>query len=79
MAPGDALLLITDGVTEARRAGKMLGSVGLAEVFRAVAQHGASTEAIVDGINEELASFVKADDVTMLAIRRQERARTADG
>ncbi|MEJ7733292.1 MAG: AAA family ATPase [Polyangiaceae bacterium] len=79
LAPGDALLLITDGVTEARRAGKMLGAVGLSEVFRTVAQHGASTAAIVDGINEELASFVKADDVTMLAIRRQQLARMADG
>lgn len=81
LAPGDAVLLITDGVTEARRAGKMLGSLGLSEVFKTVAQNGASTAAIVDGINEELGTFVKADDVTMLAIRRhaQHFARTADG
>jgi serine phosphatase RsbU (regulator of sigma subunit) len=65
---GDTLLLISDGVTEARRDGKLLADAGIAQWFTELAA-APSCQAIVNGIEERLKDYVTMDDVTILAIR----------
>jgi sigma-B regulation protein RsbU (phosphoserine phosphatase) len=78
-APGDALFIYTDGVTEARDgAGNLFGPARLEAVLR----HGAPTaeglvRAVVDAVREFAAGAPQSDDVTALAVRRPE-ARRAD-
>jgi sigma-B regulation protein RsbU (phosphoserine phosphatase) len=72
LAPGDALILYTDGVTEAvNEAGDMFGEDRLREV---VAAHPSSAAEIVDAICGALAAFTggaePADDVTVVVVRR---------
>lgn len=73
MAPGDTLLLYTDGVTEANNAaGEEYGEDRLKEVVRASC--GASPQALVETCLADLDGFRgftrRTDDVTMMAIRR---------
>jgi predicted ATPase/serine phosphatase RsbU (regulator of sigma subunit) len=73
---GDVLLLVTDGLAEARREGRMVGREALAAWFEAAVEGGAaSSEAVVARLIERLAGHAVNDDVTVLAVRR----RPADG
>jgi predicted ATPase/serine phosphatase RsbU (regulator of sigma subunit)/tRNA A-37 threonylcarbamoyl transferase component Bud32 len=65
---GDTLLLISDGVTEARKDGKLLSDSGIAKWFGELASS-PSCHAIVAGVEERLKEYVTMDDVTVLAIR----------
>jgi phosphoserine phosphatase RsbU/P len=73
MAPGDVLVLYTDGVTEARNpADDEYGEDRLKELVRGVAHE--SPQAIVDACVADVAAFRGAarrtDDITVMAIRR---------
>lgn len=74
--PGDALFAYTDGVVEATAPGdELYGAVRLESRLRAAT--GAAPADLVQAIKLDIDTFVdgapKADDVTMLAIRRQPR------
>ncbi|OHD70964.1 MAG: hypothetical protein A2W19_07505 [Spirochaetes bacterium RBG_16_49_21] len=78
LRPGDAMLMYTDGITEAWEKGSvqderdalknMYGDKRLAGAFKRLAPQ--STAGIRDGILEELESYECADDVTMLILKR---------
>ncbi len=73
LAPGDALILYTDGVTEALNdEGEMFGDERLREVITAT--QGASADETIDAICGALAAFTggaePADDVTVVVVRR---------
>lgn len=72
LAPGDALLLFTDGVTEARRDGVQLGPDGLADVLAGCA--GLDAEAIAACVIAAVGDrdgARGADDIVVLVIRRR--------
>jgi sigma-B regulation protein RsbU (phosphoserine phosphatase) len=80
LRPGDALLLYTDGVVEARSGSEEeYGEGRLGEYLAACA--GEPAAAIVDGLVERVFSFAgdepQYDDVTVLAVRY--RGGEADG
>ncbi len=73
LRPGDALVLYSDGVTDAQSADdEEFGEQRLHEILRAVA--GQPTEAIIDRVFETIETFVadtpQFDDMTMLVVRR---------
>jgi serine phosphatase RsbU (regulator of sigma subunit) len=65
---GDQLLLYTDGVTEARRAGELFGQARLRAALEAAAEP--SPQASCDRIADAMRDFADApsDDVTVLAV-----------
>jgi serine phosphatase RsbU (regulator of sigma subunit)/CheY-like chemotaxis protein len=72
MAPGDVLLVFTDGVTEAMDTDKNLyGDERLFDVLKAMPD--SSAQAAVKCVNESVAAFAagaeQADDITMLAVQ----------
>ncbi len=70
--PGDILVIYTDGVTDARSAGKLLGVDGLARVLVNCAKTGGGlTEAIFDAVSEA-GEGVLRDDAAVLVIRALE-------
>lgn len=79
LQPNDAVVLYTDGITEAKNAaGEMFG---VERLRAAVARHGYQNSArgIFSGISKEFAQFVgqghvQADDITLLVLKR-----SADG
>ncbi len=73
LAPGDTLVLYTDGLTEARnRAGEEYGADRLAALLDA--RRGLAPSAIADACLADLASFGAgvplADDLTLMVVRR---------
>jgi phosphoserine phosphatase RsbU/P len=73
LRPGDALVLYSDGVTDAQAVGdEEFGEGRLHDTLRAVA--GQPTEAIIDRVFETIETFVadtpQFDDMTMLVVRR---------
>ncbi len=73
MAPGDVLLLYTDGVTEAMNpARELFGDERLAAVLRA--NHHRSPQEIIGAVLAALADFAggqsQTDDITMVVIKR---------
>jgi phosphoserine phosphatase RsbU/P len=73
LAPGDALVLYTDGVTEALNvAGQPYGDERIAEVV--AVRHGASSSALASACLEHLEAFrgraPRVDDETVMVIRR---------
>lgn len=73
LEPGDALVLYTDGITEARRHGEMLDVEGLE---RTVTAHGCEgAEAILGGILETLSDYEVNDDVAAVIIKQLDPAR----
>lgn len=74
LAPGDAAILFTDGVTEARnKTGEMFGVERLAKI---ITEHGnkASAEPIFSAVSREFAEFAgkdfeQADDITLLVLK----------
>jgi phosphoserine phosphatase RsbU/P len=75
LAPGDALLVYTDGVTEATdESDEEYGLQRL--IARCRELRGRAPVALVAGVQDEVASFADAppfqDDLTLLAVRREE-------
>ncbi|MEA2828315.1 MAG: hypothetical protein QOG43_2754 [Actinomycetota bacterium] len=69
LAPGDALVLYTDGAIEARRDGVMFGDEGLRE---AVSGAPAGAQALADAIEEAVVAHVggtMTDDLAVLVVR----------
>jgi serine phosphatase RsbU (regulator of sigma subunit) len=70
LSPGDALVLYTDGVTDASSAGGRFGQERLEEVLRAAA--GSDAGAIAEALDESLLAFQEGpqrDDVALLVLR----------
>ncbi len=73
--PGDAIVLYSDGVTEAENAsGKVFGLEGLADVIFAAhpASAAAIVQAILDGVAAHRGSQTPSDDLTVLVIKLSE-------
>ena len=71
--PGDILVIYTDGVTDARSAGKLLGVDGLARVLGNCANTGGGlTDAIFEAVSEAGDGALR-DDAALLIIRALER------
>ncbi|HXI13744.1 MAG TPA: SpoIIE family protein phosphatase [Thermoanaerobaculia bacterium] len=74
LAPGEALLLFTDGVTECENpAGEELGGSGVVEF--ATPLLGKSAPSIILGLNSLVMNFAgltpQGDDVTLVALSRR--------
>ena len=70
LAPGDLLLLFSDGVTEARRGDELFGDDRLAATL--LQSHGHEAADVIRSIEQAVLGFAGAlgDDVAMLAVRR---------
>lgn len=69
LAPGDALVLYTDGVTEARRGREEFGEDRLRDLLASVA--GRSADAVAGAVEEAVVSFqsgVARDDIAVLVL-----------
>jgi sigma-B regulation protein RsbU (phosphoserine phosphatase) len=73
LAPGDALLMFTDGVTEAVGESGSFGDDRLLALMRAAAGKNAQTlvSDLVDALAGHSDGFAAHDDVTVMAITRQ--------
>jgi sigma-B regulation protein RsbU (phosphoserine phosphatase) len=72
LAPGDTLILFTDGVTEAEaRDGSLFGLDRLNELLRAApdGQPAALVKRVVDTVAAEASGYRVTDDLTVLAVR----------
>jgi sigma-B regulation protein RsbU (phosphoserine phosphatase) len=72
LAPGDALVLYTDGVTERRAGRRMFGQHGLRTTLEQ--SRGADAETLASNIDQAARTFVDAemlDDLAILVIRRE--------
>ncbi|MHC4452116.1 MAG: PP2C family protein-serine/threonine phosphatase [Planctomycetota bacterium] len=74
MKPGDYMLCITDGVTEAPNdAGGMYGDERVRSIFRSLAREGASPSRIVAALREDVGAYMgeipTRDDITIVAMR----------
>ena len=72
--PGDYLLCVTDGVTEAPdRQGKLYGEQRVHGLFRKLASEGLDPTAIVEAIRADLVQYTDGgaarDDVTIVVVR----------
>lgn len=71
LAPGDRVVLYTDGVTEARSAGVMFGSEGLLAVTRGAPVASSDAAAIVEASVLAYSGGVLSDDLAVLIIRKE--------
>ncbi|MCU1371120.1 MAG: stage sporulation protein [Ilumatobacteraceae bacterium] len=69
LGPGDAVVLYTDGVTEARRGGELFGETRLVEVLASLA--GQPAEAIASGLEAAVTEFRRSasDDTAILVVQ----------
>jgi serine phosphatase RsbU (regulator of sigma subunit) len=70
LAPGDVMLLYTDGVTEAGPRGAPLGEAGLTSLLSELA--GSEARAVVDAVEQAVVGAQEGDprdDIALLAIR----------
>jgi PAS domain S-box-containing protein len=69
LAPGDAVVLYTDGVTEARRGNDMFGEARLLQVLAALA--GRPAEEVATGLEAAVADFRRSasDDTAILVVQ----------
>ena len=72
LEPGDALVLYTDGVIEARRERDLFGEERLSALVRDVGPRGLNADAIADTIREATVAFTGSieDDTAILVLRR---------
>jgi len=71
LAPGETLVLYTDGITEAIGAAGMFGDDRLLQALAApAASAGALLDALLGAVREHAAGFQPSDDITLLALRR---------
>ncbi len=70
LATGDLLLLYTDGCTESKIAGHMVGTDGLAKEFESLARKTPSSAALIQGLLESFKHAAIHDDLTLLALHR---------
>ena len=72
LEPGDALVLYTDGVIEARRERDLFGEERLAALVGDVGPRGLGADAIADAILEATVAFAGSteDDTAILVLRR---------
>jgi serine phosphatase RsbU (regulator of sigma subunit) len=71
LAPGDVMLLFTDGLTEAKLdQTRMLGTDGLAVLFQGVAAAHPSPPDIIEQVIGQLKNCTITDDVTLIAVKR---------
>lgn len=68
LGSGDALLLYTDGITEARSNGRMLDNQGLRQIFGELATLPAKE--ILNGILAQLAGYKVTDDVAAIVLKQ---------
>jgi len=69
LEPGDVVLLYSDGITELRLQGQLLGTEELARRFQLTAREGYGPSAIIRNLIESVADLTANDDVTLLALR----------
>jgi serine phosphatase RsbU (regulator of sigma subunit) len=79
LRPGEALCLVSDGVTEAHdRAGELFGNARLERLLLGLRSGERSARAIVDAVCNDVATFVAgaeaSDDLTVLVLRWRGRA-----
>ena len=76
LAPGDGLVLYTDGITEARCEDTFFGDKRLENVIAAAANASAEalTQAILAAVTEFCGSTPQMDDMTLVVVRRQSAA-----
>ena len=79
LAPGDWLLLFTDGVTEAAAGGAMYGEERLLQTVLAAAARGVGSAAalnavVLDDVRAYLAGAEAGDDITLVAMHVSETA-----
>jgi serine phosphatase RsbU (regulator of sigma subunit) len=69
LAPGDSVVLYTDGVTEARRGNELFGEGRLVDVLRSLA--GRTAEEMASGLDEAVAEFRRSasDDTAILVVQ----------
>jgi serine phosphatase RsbU (regulator of sigma subunit) len=69
LGPGDAVVLYTDGVTEARRGNELFGEVRLVEVLAGLA--GRPAEEMATGLEAAVADFRRSasDDTAILVVQ----------
>jgi sigma-B regulation protein RsbU (phosphoserine phosphatase) len=74
VAPGEALVLYTDGLTEARRNGELFGERRLLDALRHVSDR--RPQALVDHLREVVLAYSGAlrDDLEILALQRTEQS-----
>ena len=75
LAPGDCLILYTDGVTEARNAeGEFFGEEGLVDAVEGSTCESAETlhQAIVRSLEEFIGDVPLSDDLTLVVVRRKQ-------
>lgn len=72
IAPGDAIILYTDGITEARREKELFGDTRLQEVVDATGHASAThlAQTILDAVAEFCGSAPQADDMTLVVLKR---------
>jgi sigma-B regulation protein RsbU (phosphoserine phosphatase) len=76
LAPGDTLILYTDGITEAMdRGSDLFGKARLKEAILNAGPVGARAliNAIIDAVKVYAAETPQADDLTIVAVRRDKR------
>lgn len=74
LAEGDKMLLYTDGLTEARKDGKMLDLQGLKDLFKDLSLAAKTPQQMVDEIMQTMRAYKTQDDFTAVVVERTQHA-----